>query len=84
MRVTETRNYLEAIKHCLAVGRLDKARTLAAEIFTWPGDVQQATPQQLREAIAGVELSLAEVEVDSAEAKRREIQQEWRPSGGLR
>jgi len=84
MKVTETRNHLEALKHCLAIGRLDRARNIAAELFTWPGDVQQATPQQLREACAGVELALTEVDVDTANAKRREVRQEWRPSGGMR
>lgn len=60
MKFEQTRAMIATIKHDLRAGNHEKARRHLGELVNWPGDPQQATTAQVLEAIAGIEVKLAE------------------------
>jgi hypothetical protein len=61
VKLSETRNYVDAIKHDLKTGQHMQARRKARELFDWQGNIYRATTAELMNALASVEVKLLEV-----------------------
>jgi hypothetical protein len=61
VKLDQTRDYVRAIRHDLATGRHEQARSKLGELVNWPGDPQKATTAQVQHALSDIETQMREL-----------------------